>query len=102
MPTHMTGQMRSSTLNRTVMRHDGRQPMTCGSVQQRVVCAATTVILSLLAVAPAIAQESTTAPRQPSVREFPAAWVGYGAMVLIAGLILMVSLHPSKRSQQKD
>ena len=63
------------------------------------------IIIALLATAPAIAQEVATpsnAPRQPGVRILTSAWVGYAAMVLIFGLILLISLRGSARGEQKS
>ena len=45
--------------------------------------------------------ESSNAPRQPTVRNLSAAWVGYAAMALIAGLVVTISLMPSKRGHQE-
>ncbi len=60
------------------------------------------VLLAIaLVVAPAFAQESPNAPRQPAVKNFPAAWVGYAAMFFIMALVVMVSLYPSKRGHQE-
>ena len=63
------------------------------------------IIIALLATAPAIAQEVSTpsnAPRQPGVRVLTSAWVGYAAMALIFGLILLISLRGSARGEQKS
>ena len=63
------------------------------------------IFIALLATAPAIAQEvaaPSIAPRQPSVRNLSAAWVGYAAMVLIFGLIIFISLRGSARGEQKS
>lgn len=65
----------------------------------RIISAAS---IAFLAVAPALAQETANAPRQPSVTTLTSAWVGYAAMALIAALILFISLRGSKRSDQKD
>ncbi len=54
-----------------------------------------------IAVAPAVAQEASNAPRQPAVRNFPSAWVGYAAMFFIMALVVGVSLYPSKRGHQE-
>lgn len=63
------------------------------------------IVIALLASAPAIAQESqatSNAPRQPGVRMLSSAWVGYAAMALIFGLILLISLRGSARGEQKS
>lgn len=72
-----------------------RMKMTSAFVALSIVC---------LAVAPAIAQEpdaQSLSPRQPGVRLLTSAWVGYAAMALVFGLILMISLRSSARGQQK-
>lgn len=43
----------------------------------------------------------SNAPRQPTVRNLSAAWVGYAAMALIVGLVVTISLMPSKRGHQE-
>ena len=62
----------------------------------------------ILANAPVLAHalaqdeaQAALAPRQPGVRILTSAWVGYAAMVLILGLVMMISLKASKRGQQK-
>ena len=63
------------------------------------------IVIALLATAPAIAQEvaaPSNAPRQPGVRVLTSAWVGYAAMALIFGLILLISLRGSARGEQKS
>jgi len=63
------------------------------------------IIIALLATAPAIAQEvaaQNVSPRQPAVRSMTSAWVGYAAMALIFGLILLISLRGSARGEQKS
>jgi hypothetical protein len=60
--------------------------------------AATTIAVF---AAPLFAQESPNAPRQPAVRHFPPAWVGYFVMFVIVGLIVAISLYPSKRGHQE-
>ena len=61
------------------------------------------VALATLAitVVPVLAQDESGAPRQPAVRNFPSAWVGYAAMFLIMALVVGVSLYPSKRGHQE-
>ncbi len=50
----------------------------------------------------AYAQDAeSNAPRQPTVRKLSAAWVGYAAMALIVGLVVTISLMPSKRGHQE-
>ena len=63
------------------------------------------IVIALLATAPAIAQEVATpsnAPRQPGVRVLTSAWVGYAAMALIFGLVILISLRGSARGEQKS
>lgn len=63
------------------------------------------IVIALLTTAPAIAQGVATpsnAPRQPGVRVLTSAWVGYAAMALIFGLILLISLRGSARGEQKS
>ena len=63
------------------------------------------IIIALLTTAPAIAQEvaaQNVSPRQPAVRSMTSAWVGYAAMTLIFGLILLISLRGSARGEQKS
>ena len=63
------------------------------------------IFIALLATAPAIAQEvaaQNASPRQPAVRSMTSAWVGYAAMTLIFGLILLISLRGSARGEQKS
>jgi hypothetical protein len=65
----------------------------------------------VLATVPVIAQDvaqdvaqqaaASNAPRQPGVRLLTSAWVGYAAMALIFGLIILISLRGSARGQQK-
>ncbi|MSR70117.1 MAG: hypothetical protein EXS17_07220 [Phycisphaerales bacterium] len=43
----------------------------------------------------------SNAPRHPAVRNLSAAWVGYAAMALIVGLVITISLMPSKRGHQE-
>jgi drug/metabolite transporter (DMT)-like permease len=45
----------------------------------------------------ALAQD---APPQPSLRRSPAPWVGLLIIVVLAGIIIAVSLMPSKRGHQ--
>ncbi len=54
-----------------------------------------------IAVAPVLAQDESNAPRQPAVRSFPAAWVGYFLMFVIFSFVVAVSLYPSKRGHQE-
>ncbi len=69
--------------------------------------ARTMQIIALAAVAfiaspTALAQDAeSNAPRQPTVRNLSAAWVGYAAMALIVGLVVTISLMPSKRGHQE-
>ncbi len=85
------------------MKHPGFQPH---SQARRLLSRVILIGLVLLVAAtPALAQEVAAvsgAPRQPVVRTFPAAWIGYVVMALIAGAILMVSLTSSKRGQQNQ
>ena len=63
------------------------------------------IFIAFLATAPAIAQEvaaQNASPRQPAVRSMTSAWVGYAAMTLIFGLILLISLRGSARGEQKS
>ena len=57
------------------------------------------VIPALVALWPAIAMAQTAAP-PPALRRAPPTWLGLLIMVVLLGLVLAVSLMPSKRSHQ--
>lgn len=59
--------------------------------------AAFTVILTV--PASVWAQQATPAP-QPSLKKFPAPWIGMAFMFLMAAIVVVISLMPSKRSHQ--
>ena len=75
------------------------------TILKQLTSAFVAIVIALLATAPAIAQgvaASSNAPRQPAVRSMTSAWVGYAAMTLIFGLILLISLRGSARGEQKS
>lgn len=61
---------------------------------------------SLTTVLPAVAALAATAaslaqsggPRQPKVDAVPSPVIGYGIFLLFAGIVLAISLYPSKRA----
>ncbi|MSR29464.1 MAG: hypothetical protein EXS03_07830 [Phycisphaerales bacterium] len=71
------------------------------AVGTRVHLVAITLVTMALVAAPALGQDSPNAPRQPAVRNFPSAWVGYTAMFFVVSLVVAVSLYPSKRGHQE-
>ncbi len=75
------------------------------SMHKQLTSAFVAIVIALLATTPAIAQEVAAhdvSPRQPAVRSMTSAWVGYAAMTLIFGLILLISLRGSARGEQKS
>lgn len=64
---------------------------------------ATILVLSLWGaatlIAPAVAL-AQAAPESPSLKRYPAVWLGYAAMFGLIIVVMAVSLMPSKRSHQ--
>jgi hypothetical protein len=56
------------------------------------------VTLAPLALASAALAQSGTTIRQPKVENVPSPVIGYGLFLLFAGIILAISLYPSKRA----
>lgn len=54
------------------------------------------VALALAANSAALAQSG--GPRQPKVDAVPSPVIGYGIFLLFAGIVLAISLYPSKRA----
>ena len=63
---------------------------------RRILVAAVGVTVTVLAH-PAWAQ---TAAPQPTLRKFPAAWIGMAFMFVMLAIVVIISLMPSKRSHQ--
>ncbi len=61
---------------------------------RRFLCFFSAAATVLVLAAPALAQ----GPREPQVNSPTPAWLGYLAMLLIAGAVLGVALYPVKRS----
>lgn len=57
------------------------------------------LVIVAAALNPFVAWAATPAPT-PTVKNAPAVWVGYLLMAVLLGLVLAVSLLPSKRSHQ--
>ena len=56
-------------------------------------------LAGLAALTPAIAWAQTAAPA-PALQRAPPVWVGYLLMAVLLGIVLAISLLPSKRSHQ--
>ena len=56
-------------------------------------------LLAVLSPAVALAQRTST-PDQPSLRNTPKAWMGYLIIVVLLGIVMAISLMPSKRGHQ--
>ncbi len=63
---------------------------------QRTLTTAAPVVASLAVASMAVAQSG--GPRQPKVDAVPSPVIGYGIFLLFAGIILAISLYPSKRA----
>lgn len=57
-------------------------------------------ILPLLFAASAFAQDAVDAPPPPSLRNTAAPWIGYLLIFVLFGIVVAISLIPSKRSHQ--
>jgi hypothetical protein len=55
-------------------------------------------VMASLAVTAATFAQASTAPRQPKVDAVPSPIIGYGIFLVFAGIILAISLYPSKRA----
>lgn len=71
--------------------------MLLGMRRRLYVLAAT--ISPLLSAASAMAAQ-TGVPPDPSLRKGPAAWMGFGMMFVLFGVVVAISLMPSKRGHQ--
>jgi len=56
------------------------------------------VLLTLFA--PTVAWAQDNAPPQPSLKTYPPVWIGYLVMAVLLGMVVAVSLLPSKRGHQ--
>ena len=70
------------------------------STLHRLATRGTTMIFAgLAAMAPVVAWAQTAAPA-PTLKRAPPVWVGYLLMAVLLGIVLAISLLPSKRSHQ--
>jgi len=62
---------------------------------------ARTALVAAAVLSPALAWAQETAPPQPRLNRYAPAWLGFLVMFVLLGLVLFVSLLPSKRGHQK-
>jgi hypothetical protein len=83
--------------------HHSNAPCGCGSSPRilplmKFVSRSISLLIPLAVTASAMAQATGTGPRQPKVDAVPSPVIGYGLFLVFAGIILAISLYPSKRA----